>query len=359
MLCVLLLLVSGTRTSAQTLCGVAQTTPILVENEAGVGILRAALNCTGGGEVEVLWSGYVPVTAPFTVAEGVVLSVTGEDALAEVHGDGFQTNGTRLFEVFPSGGLTLSGLKLSGGSADAGGAVFSRSASVTLDNCVFEGNVATGGNGGAVLAEGGELTIVGGEFLANNATRYGGAVHAASNSLKVRGGSRFEGNSGVGGGGVFCGIGEAGSDKQASVCSITDAEFVSNSAARDSQGSVPDFSNLDGGGAAMFLAASAEVIDSTFSENHARLSGGALHGGLDSNVLVNGCRFGNNTSGKYGGAITAASMTLGGGTQLTNNKAEEDGGAVSATIYRCCFRFSRVFGTTAVVLIGQRPVFRA
>ncbi|CAM9615199.1 unnamed protein product, partial [Laminaria digitata] len=80
-------------------------------------------------------------------------------------------NGTRLFEVSQGGGLTLSRLKLSGGSATGGGAIYSRSASIALYNCVFDGNVAKEGNGGAVWADGGSVTILGGEFLANNATR--------------------------------------------------------------------------------------------------------------------------------------------------------------------------------------------
>ncbi|CAN0582940.1 unnamed protein product, partial [Laminaria digitata] len=50
-----------------------------------------------------------------------------------------------------------------------------------------------------------------------------------------------------------------------------------------------------------------EITGSEFSRNHAELSGGALHGGHDTNVSVNGCKFVNNTSGRLGGAITASS----------------------------------------------------
>ncbi|CAN0262602.1 unnamed protein product, partial [Laminaria digitata] len=107
------------------------------------------------------------------------------------------TNGTRLFELSEGGGLTLSRLKLTGGSAGSGGAIFSRSASVTLDNCTFEGNVATDGNGGAVWADGGNVTIVGGEFSANHATNYGGAVYAIDGRLTVQAESRFEGNTAI------------------------------------------------------------------------------------------------------------------------------------------------------------------
>ncbi|CAN0197010.1 unnamed protein product, partial [Laminaria digitata] len=191
-----------------------------------------------------------------------------------------------------------------------GGAILSHSANLTLDNCTFDGNLATDGSGGAVWADGGNVTIVGGEFLANTATNYGGAVYAAGCRLAVEGGSRFQGNTAIVGGALFY------------------AEFVSNTAARENQESVDKLSDLDGGGAAMFLFASVNITDSVFRGNYAQQSGGALHAGLDTDVLVNRCRLRNNTSDKYGGAISGSSIILGGGTQLMHNSAADDGGAV-------------------------------
>ncbi|CAN0466841.1 unnamed protein product, partial [Laminaria digitata] len=311
----------------------AQTSTIRVDNATGAGLLRAAVNCSGGGEVIADWVGRVSVSAPIVVSEGTFLSVTGEGDLAEVHAGGSHT---RLFEVSPSASLTLTRLKLLGGSAVGGGAIFSDSAELTLDNCTFESNVATTGSGGAVWANGGNVTIVGVKFWGNSAARYGGAVHSVDGKLVVQGESRFESNTAIGGGALFCGLGEVRLENQHAVCSVTDAEFVSNSASRAIQGEndqeedVHDFTYLVGGGAAMFLFASVDITDSEFSGNHALLAGGALHGGLDTNVSVNGCRFVDN-NGKYGGTISASSMTLGGGTQLTNNLALDAGGAVSAT----------------------------
>lgn len=302
-----------------------------MENATGVDILRAAVNCTG--EVRVYWAGRVRVGTPIVVAEGVSLSVTGDDVLAEVYGSGSHTIGTRLFEVSPGGSLTLTRLKLSGGSAGGGGAVYSHSANLTLDNCVCEGNVATDGSGGAVWANGGNFTVVGGEFLANNATRYGGAVHAVDGRLVVRGGSRFEGNSAIAGGAVYCGLEAQGGSTTEAVCSILDAKFVSNSACCDSQDSFKSLLYLYGGGAAMFLFASVDITGSVFRRNSALHSGGALHGGVHTNISVNRCTFDNNTSEDYGGAISASVMMLGGDTHLTNNKALKHGGAVSATKY--------------------------
>ena len=322
------LLVSSTQTSAQRACGATQNI-IRVQDATGVDILRTALSCTGGGAVEAQWVGSVSVNAPIAVVEGIFLSVTGEDARSEVHGGGAQT---RLFDVSPGGSLTLTRLKLSGGSAEGGGAIYSQHANLALDNCTFHMNVATDGDGGAVWATGGNVTIVGGEFSANNATRYGGAVYAVESRLVFQGGSRLQDNKAIVGGALFCGV-EGGATKTAAFCSITDAKFVSNSAARDNQDWVEDLSDLDGGGAAMFQAASVEITDSEFSGNHALLSGGALHGGFDASISVNGCIFGNNTAEKFGGAISASSLTLGGSTQLSGNLAYDDGGAVSSVMH--------------------------
>ena len=316
--------------AAQSVCGITRTTPIRIEDATGVDILRAAVGCADGGEVEAEWAGRFQVGAPITVGEGTFLSMTGVGGLAEVHGGGSETNRTRLFEVSQGGSLALTGLKLSGGSAKAGGAIHSHGTNLTLNHCTFKGNVATDGNGGAVWAKGGNVTIVGGEFTGNHATRYGGAVLATDGRLGVRGGCRFNGNTAIGGGALFCGLSDVAPDKVPALCSITDAEFISNSAVNEDQQNIDGFSYLDGGGAAMFIFAEVDVTDSDFSSNHARFSGGAMHGGYLTNVSVMGCKFGNNTSDKYGGAISANSLNLGGGTQVTNNSAAEDGGAVSA-----------------------------
>ena len=338
--------------SAQSGCGESQTSPIRVEDALGVVTLQAALDCAGGGEVQVQWADSVVIGAPIVVGDGTFLSVTGVGDLAEVRG-GSQTNGTRLFEVYEGGGLTLTGLKLSGGSAGDGGAVYSLLANLTLNNCVFDGNAATDGSGGAVWADRGVVTIVGGEFVSNNATRYGGAVHAANSFLWIRGGARFAGNTAIGGGALFCGLSDVAPNKVPAVCSIADADFVFNNAAREDGDSVDDdLSYLDGGGAAMFLYAEVDITDSNFGWNHALLSGGAVHGGVNTNVSVRGCNFGNNTSDKYGGAISASSMTLGWGTQLTNNSAPTAAGAVSA----CVPAIIRVL-SGSILLIGTSGTF--
>ena len=263
--------------------------------------------------------------------------MTGENDLAEVHGGDSQINGTRLFEVHPGGSLTLTQIKVSGGTAGEGGAIFSKSATLTLVNSTFDGNIATDGNGGAVSAIGGKFTITGGEFLVNTASRYGGAVHATDGRLEVQGGARFEQNEALVGGALFCGSTNIASVTSAVMCSLTEAEFTSNRATFVNQDSDDDTSGLDGGGAAAFHLADPTVTDSVFNENYARTSGGALVGGPFTNVSVTGCTFRNNTAEEDGGAISASSMTLEGNTQLADNSVLNNGGAVSTSLnhHRC------------------------
>ncbi|CAM9376759.1 unnamed protein product, partial [Laminaria digitata] len=309
-------------------CGVTMSTPLRVEDATGVDTLRAAANCTGGGSLKADWAGPITLDTPISIASGMFLSITGKDTLAEVRG-GSQT---RMFEVSRGGGLILTQLKLSGGTAGSGGAIYSDAAALVLESCIFHGNVATDGDGGAVWADGGNVTIVGGEFLDNTATVYGGAVAATGvSSLVVAEGSTFEGNKALVGGALYCSaVAVSGLASSATSCSLNSTLFTSNTATRETEDQLFfDFSDgVDGGGAVAFLSDIANVTDSVFGSNHAEHSGGALLGGNSTDITINGCKFENNTAEMYGGAIAASSMTLGGGTRLTNNTAISGGGAV-------------------------------
>ena len=212
-------------------------------------------------------------------------------------------------------------------------------ANLTFDKCAFDGNVAIDGEGGAVWARRAHVTIEGGELLDNNANRYGGAVHAVDGRLKIQGGSRFEGNqANKGGGALFNGRGEPGSNKPLPLCSMTDAAFVSKSVYPEDQHDDDEYGDplttTSAGGAALFMLAVVDITNSVFSGNYTANSGEALNGGFETSMAVTGCLFGNNTAGGYGGAILASFMTLGGSTQLTDNTAFEGGGAVNGSAVR-------------------------
>lgn len=317
--------------NSSSVCETARITPIRVEDATGVVVLREEANCLNRGSLEAEWAGVaLVISTPIAVASGTFLSVKGDNTVAEVEG----ASQTRLFEVSPGGSLNLTQLRLSGGSAENGGAIYSDEATLTLSNCTLTGNTATLGDGGAVWADGGSITIVGGEFSGNRADQNGGAVLATDATLVVKDGSRFENNKAVEGGALYCGVAGAelatGSGPS---CSISNAEFVSNNASLETFFDFEDvirWEDLDGGGAAAFWFTDADITDSVFSDNYAQFAGGAVFGGNDTDIQVQGCSFSRNIAKGYGGGVAASSMTLGADTQLLDNQAIlYNGGAVS------------------------------
>eukprot|EP00752_Nemacystus_decipiens_P006743 g6060.t1 len=273
--------------SLAQVCGTTGNITTRVEDAAGLDALLGAVNCTG--TVDATWAGSITLDETIVIGSGTFLVITGEDSLAEVSGGAL----VRLFDVSESAGLSLLQLKLSGGTAENGGAIYSNEASISIDSCMFEGNVASGENGGAVWARGGELEIVGGSFVGNFAAGNGGAVWASEAELVVDG-TVFESNTAEAeGGAVFCDVAEDATDAASGTvsCSFNGVEF---------------------------------------SSNFATESGGAVYGGESSFMRIEGCTFENNHASTHGGAVVADSATLGGNTVVTNNEAAGRGGGVFA-----------------------------
>ena len=150
-------------------------------------------------------------------------------------------------------------------------------------------------------------------------------------SFVVQEGSTFQGNMALIGGALYCsGVRESVLAR----CSLSDTLFASNTATGETEETAlfdAPSEGVDGGGAVAFLYAGADITGSVFVGNYAQFSGGAMLGGNGTDITVNGCKFENNTAVELGGAIAAASMTLGGNTELSYNWADGDGGAVSST----------------------------
>ena len=312
-----------------------------VVDATGLEKLKAAVNCSGGGDVLVVWSGDVTLESPVLVGSETFLTVLG------LGGGGAVARGnsqTRLFEVSPGAKLTLSELKLAEGSEVKGGAILSNG-SLTLDTCEFVENVATSGNGGAVWAGGGDVTISGVEFSGNSAAIFGGAVFTMGAELVIHDGTRFDGNQAEEGGAVYC-RGSDGSSSEDSLvtapCTLNDAVFLRNYASIGGDVDISDVVDLDdyienenpwrflfGGGAAAFINAEVNISNCVFSKNSAQVAGGALYGGDTTNLIISACTFEGNSAVGVGGAVAASSVTFGGGTELRGNNATRNGGGVS------------------------------
>lgn len=307
-----------------------------IDNSTGVTGLHDALNCSSGGQFKAFWVGSVTVNESLAVGAGMSLTVIGEPG-AEAVG----SFGSRIFDVSQGGILNVSQLRLTGGLEYEGGAIFSESSTVILDNCKLDNNMAIE-NGGGLFATGGEVIIVGGEFTGNAAIApdvqatfegSGGAVYTMDANLTIRDHAQFKSNWAVQGGGVFCGASSPQFDNGNVSCLIMDSSFSSNEASLvreiQSYGDGIFYINHHGGGAVYILHAAAEVTGCRFEGNTAEVGGGALFGQVNTSVDVRSCVFRDNHTPGLGGAVAASTVTVE-GSIMEGNSAELRGGAVSS-----------------------------
>ena len=192
------------------------------------------------------------------------------------------------------GPTTLTECSISGNSGDGGGGIVG--AGLTLMNCTFSGNVATGdGNGGALVITGGSNSITNCTFIDNSCQRNGGAAIA------------------VEGGGTLS-------------TTITGCAFTGNVAGP-----------YGAGGALSISAGGASLIDCTITGNTAT-NGGAISTsaglytvGYTSTVTpgaleIDGCLISGNSAEVYGGGIlNDGGMALSDCT-ISGNAARSGGG---------------------------------
>lgn len=187
--------------------------------------------------------------------------------------------------------------------------------SVDADGCVgihytrseIDGEVQTNVDGGAIrLLNDAQATIEKSYFAGNKAT-YGGAISTSGRDVTlVINDSSLVGNHASGNGGAIGVVWTGGG-----TISISGSSFVEN-AARDSGGAI------DAGGESAL-----GVVNSTFSENRSDYEGGALHVSRGAEVIVTHATFIGNSAQSKGDAIS----NLGGNLLLRNSIIASEGGA--------------------------------
>jgi hypothetical protein len=152
-------------------------TPIINSNITIQGY-GATLQWTGTGHARAFAVGPATITTPNGVSSG-----TGSLTLQNVHVTGF----------YAKGGDGAGG---GGGGLGAGGAIYVQSGELTIENSTFDGNVATGGNGGSDYHVGGGGGGLGGNG-GNSPNTYGGG---GGGGARGNGGDSLD--TGGGGGGT-------------------------------------------------------------------------------------------------------------------------------------------------------------
>lgn len=165
--------------------------------------------------------------------------------------------------------------------SNRGGGIYCVSSSnLTIDNCIFSGNSASGsfGNrhGGGISCLISSPTISNCKFYNNTVDRNGGGICCESSSSPAIINVTFNGNSAQFGGGISC--------STSSNAVITNCVFSGNSA------------SIDGGGISN-IRSSLNITNCTFSSNLAGDDGGGLHNYTDTtNATLNNCILWGNTA---------------------------------------------------------------
>lgn len=314
------------------------------DTASATALAEAVANCPGG-EIDVEWSGSVPINRTIDVGNGTVLRITG------VYGTSSEVDGCGSSELFfvSNASLHVSDVTISNGNASFGaGAVTALSSVITFSNTSFVNNVGkTGGavcamsrsnvtwndasrfventgltSGGAVFANGSSALSWAGRatFVQNQCDGYpcnGGAVHLDNGSTATwEGEATFFQNSADGFGGAVY-------SKESSVSWKAVTTFTDNSA-------------LYNGGAAHLNRSNAVWEEEvSFESNFADGFAGAVSAHESTNVTwESDVLYYNNTACRYAGAVLVANesrVTWAGETHFFENSADLNGGALFAS----------------------------
>ncbi|MDO5308289.1 MAG: choice-of-anchor Q domain-containing protein, partial [Planctomycetia bacterium] len=258
----------------------------------------------------------------------------------------FTGDKANLSPVYNQGGTVQTlNVKFDSTSGQRGGAILSNGGAVTVNATEFTTTSATGA-GGAIYADvGTTLMVAGSIFTGTTAATDGGAIYGAIGSNVIVTGSTFVENTAANGGGAIYVAGHL---------NLVNATFLRNTAVAQTEDDL-------GQGGAIYVSGSMTLTDATFTDNVASDKGGAIYvadtatvafltesgvvasfagnsaneaGAIYSQVglLFNGdlVLLDNTATGSYGAVYTDLDFTVTGDATISRNAAGESVGAVYA-----------------------------
>lgn len=285
--------------------GTADAASFSVTNldDTGAGSLRQAIldaNAAAGPDVITFQAGLtgtiVLTTGDMNITDSVTIDGPGA-AVLTVSGN----NASRIFYLYNSQDtpidVTISGLTLTAGADDEGGAVKAMGEALELDEMVITENRAANLGGGVyfsanyVEAAGmfGQLTITDSEISDNDTGVGGGVFVDRSGDVLLISNTTISGNYAEGGGGgIFL-------YSTSSTVTIEDSRIVDNTANYGAGGGIYLY-DTDGG--------DVEIVRSTISGNSAGGEGGGIYlYDLDDDFVIDSSTISGNDSGAAGGGI--------------------------------------------------------
>jgi hypothetical protein len=275
----------------------AATLVVTSTADSGAGSLRDTISAASDGDTIQFDAALNGQTITLTSAELVIdrnITITGpgSDLLAVSRPS--DVGRFRIFHIMPGHTVTIEGLTIQGGFADAsgGGGIFNQQATLTVNNCAVLGNVSDSGEGGGgIYSPGGMLTVVNSIVRLNRAgftfgTPFGYGAGIRGGPLTIIHSTISSNRADLIGGGIFGGG------------TIIDSTISGNVAGSEISGS-----GLGGG---IYGVGTLEIRNSTISGNSAMGKNSGLGGGI------------------YGGATLTISNST-----LSSNFAHQDGGGIA------------------------------
>ena len=209
----------------------------------------------------------------------------------------------RVFTIPAGRTVNIDHLRLTGGRADLGGAVFN-SGTLTLDHVAVVGNAASAWGGGVMNEVSGDLTISDSSLSGNTATVAGGAAANEGTTEILR--SAITGNAS----GVWAG----GFEAVSGVLSVTDSVISDNTA--------------NSGGGMEAHAGTVVITGSTISGNTASGKGGGIFGHAGGTITITNSTIADNAAATGGGlGIEVPTLSVTNST-ITGNAATTRGGGI-------------------------------
>ena len=298
----------------------AATITVTNGNDSGPGSLRQALADAVNGDTinfdSSLNGQLITLTSSqLLVNKSITIAGPGRDQLWIRRSDALGTPEFRIFYISSGNTVTISGLNMTGGkaSSDLGGGIYNdQNSTLTLSSCVIGGNSAA--MGGAIFSRNATLIIndsaidfnvadSGGGCIYNSGVSSGNATLTINNSVVSNGWS----TSGLGGG-IYNDGGFSGS----ATLTIANSILMSNSAVLG--GGIYNDGAVSGN-------AALTISNTTFSINRATNNGGGIcNDGISGNarLTVTNCTFSGNRA-ITGGGICSDGRNLGVATVRIGN----------------------------------------
>jgi hypothetical protein len=141
-------------------------------------LTQAAANASAGDTIVVAAGTYAVGT---TVTFNKNLTVTGAEAGSTIFDGSGQA---QVFHIAPGTTVTMQGLTVQNGTANAGGGIWNQG-TLTLSNCTVQDNTATTTSGGGIRNDKGTLTLLNCTVSGNTAGSTGGGISNEAGTLHL------------------------------------------------------------------------------------------------------------------------------------------------------------------------------